>query len=87
MSLFMWQGYIIIVRSRSWEHIFADTVAARYWDDPTAFKPSRFLGDWPRDAFMPFSAGTSLFYVLSLTQIEARQARGDVWAGSMYFRT
>ncbi|GJE97102.1 cytochrome P450 [Phanerochaete sordida] len=29
----------------------------RYWDDPHAFKPERFHGDWPRDAFLPFSAG------------------------------
>ncbi|KAF8895567.1 cytochrome P450 [Infundibulicybe gibba] len=29
----------------------------RYWEDPHAFRPSRFLGDWPRDAFVPFSAG------------------------------
>ncbi|KDQ58619.1 hypothetical protein JAAARDRAFT_176655 [Jaapia argillacea MUCL 33604] len=29
----------------------------RYWEDPHSYKPSRFLGDWPRDAFMPFSAG------------------------------
>ncbi|OCH86802.1 cytochrome P450 [Obba rivulosa] len=29
----------------------------RYWEDPYAFKPERFLGDWPRDAFCPFSAG------------------------------
>lgn len=29
----------------------------RYWEDPFAFKPARFLGDWPRDAFLPFSAG------------------------------
>ncbi|KAI0047499.1 614/534 cytochrome P450 [Auriscalpium vulgare] len=28
-----------------------------YWDDPMAFKPERFLGDWPRDAFVPFSQG------------------------------
>ncbi|KAJ7589495.1 cytochrome P450 [Mycena floridula] len=27
------------------------------WEDPTEFKPSRFLGGWPRDAFMGFSAG------------------------------
>lgn len=32
---------------------------ARYWSDPYSFKPERFLGDWPRDAFVPFSAGTS----------------------------
>ncbi|KAK7682022.1 hypothetical protein QCA50_014986 [Cerrena zonata] len=30
----------------------------KYWENPHAFKPSRFLGDWPRDAFMPFSAGS-----------------------------
>jgi len=30
---------------------------ARYWEDPHAFKPERFLKDWPRDAFLPFSAG------------------------------
>ncbi|KDR79325.1 hypothetical protein GALMADRAFT_243295 [Galerina marginata CBS 339.88] len=29
----------------------------RYWDDPHAFKPARFLKDWPREAFLPFSAG------------------------------
>jgi len=29
----------------------------RYWDDPHKFNPSRFLKDWPRDAFLPFSSG------------------------------
>ncbi|EKM52729.1 uncharacterized protein PHACADRAFT_261335 [Phanerochaete carnosa HHB-10118-sp] len=29
----------------------------RNWEDPYAFKPERFHGDWPRDAFLPFSAG------------------------------
>ncbi|KZV71454.1 cytochrome P450 [Peniophora sp. CONT] len=30
----------------------------RYWSDPLTFKPERFLDpDWPRDAFVPFSAG------------------------------
>ncbi|KAF9465378.1 cytochrome P450 [Collybia nuda] len=29
----------------------------RYWEDPEVFKPARFLGKWPHDAFMPFSAG------------------------------
>jgi cytochrome P450 len=32
-------------------------LAAKYWDDPHSFNPSRFLGDWPRDAFLPFSGG------------------------------
>ena len=30
---------------------------ARYWKNPHKFDPSRFLGDWNRDAFIPFSAG------------------------------
>ncbi|KAF8638029.1 hypothetical protein AX16_010661 [Volvariella volvacea WC 439] len=29
----------------------------RYWEDPNPFNPSQFLRDWPRDAFIPFSAG------------------------------
>ncbi|EAU86314.2 614/534 cytochrome P450 [Coprinopsis cinerea okayama7 len=30
----------------------------RYWTDPHEFKPGRFLDpNWPRDAFIPFSAG------------------------------
>ena len=32
-------------------------MTARYWDDPGAFKPERFLGNYPRDAFIPFSGG------------------------------
>ncbi|KZP12182.1 cytochrome P450 [Athelia psychrophila] len=29
----------------------------RYWEDPHAFKPERFMDNWPRHAFLPFSAG------------------------------
>ncbi|KAG2031427.1 cytochrome P450 [Suillus americanus] len=29
----------------------------KYWEDPFAFKPERFLGDWNRDAFIAFSSG------------------------------
>ncbi|OJA11846.1 hypothetical protein AZE42_04071 [Rhizopogon vesiculosus] len=29
----------------------------KYWEDPHTFKPERFLGDWNRDAFLPFSGG------------------------------
>lgn len=28
-----------------------------YWEDPHAFKPDRFLGEYNHDAFLPFSAG------------------------------
>ncbi|TEB40155.1 cytochrome P450 [Coprinellus micaceus] len=28
-----------------------------YWDRPTEFVPDRFMGDWPKDAFVPFSQG------------------------------
>ena len=36
-------------------------LVARYWKDPHKFMPERFLGDWPRDAFIPFSLGISHF--------------------------
>ncbi|KAI0766849.1 cytochrome P450 [Trametes elegans] len=29
----------------------------KYWDDPEAFKPERFMGEYPREAFVPFSGG------------------------------
>ncbi|TCD70732.1 hypothetical protein EIP91_002108 [Steccherinum ochraceum] len=38
-------------------HIIALHHNPKYWEDPHKFDPSRFLGDWPRDAFMPFSGG------------------------------
>jgi Cytochrome P450 len=32
--------------------------AARYWANPEEFRPDRFMEpDWPKDAFLPFSAG------------------------------
>jgi hypothetical protein len=39
------------------EDLFISMAVARYWKDPYAFNPSRFLGDWNKDAFVPFSAG------------------------------
>jgi hypothetical protein len=36
--------------------------SARYWKDPYKFDPSRFLGDWPRDAFLPFSGGNCILF-------------------------
>jgi cytochrome P450 len=38
-------------------NLFLLCVLARYWKDPHTFKPERFLEDWPKDAFIPFSAG------------------------------
>ena len=35
----------------------ANITTARYWKDPHAFRPQRFMEDWPRDAFLPFSSG------------------------------
>ena len=34
-----------------------NSILARFWDEPESFKPERFLRDWPRDAFLPFSGG------------------------------
>ena len=42
-------------------------VVARYWKDPHSFKPARFLEDWPRDAFIPFSAGEYSSFFKSVT--------------------
>lgn len=45
--------------------------SARYWDDPYAFKPSRFLEDWPRDAFLAFSGGPRACIGRRFAEIEA----------------
>jgi len=37
--------------------MIVNSFSARYWKDPYKFNPSRFVGDWPRDAFLPFSGG------------------------------
>jgi len=44
-------------------------ILARYWTNPHQFNPSRFLGDWPRKAFLPFSSGKALGCRLSNTTI------------------
>jgi len=38
-------------------HVTALHYNPRYWKDPYTFRPERFLEDWPRDAFLPFSSG------------------------------
>ena len=43
---------------------FSRSLVARYWKEPHKFMPERFLGDWPRDAFIPFSQGMSRFIVI-----------------------
>jgi hypothetical protein len=54
-------GFIETVRQNvkiDWQLILIrPSPAAKYWDEPDAFKPERFLGEWPKHAFIPFSAG------------------------------
>ena len=65
--------------------LFSRGLVARYWKDPHKFMPERFLGDWPRDAFIPFSQGRFLFVsvVLSLLKITF-QVPGLVWEDGSY---
>jgi hypothetical protein len=51
--------YTITVRVKRYL-IYNDIViypAAKYWPDPYEFRPSRFLENYNKDAFIPFSAG------------------------------
>ncbi|KAG2009641.1 614/534 cytochrome P450 [Coprinopsis cinerea AmutBmut pab1-1] len=43
----------------------------RYWKDPHAFKPERFLGEWDKDAFIPFSAGARACLGRKFSETEA----------------
>lgn len=43
---------------------FLWVLIARYWKDPHKFMPERFLGDWPKDAFLAFSQGASPFITI-----------------------
>lgn len=38
-------------------HITGVHYNPRYWKDPHVFNPSRFLANYPREAFIPFSSG------------------------------
>ncbi|KAF9267532.1 cytochrome P450 [Marasmius fiardii PR-910] len=43
----------------------------RYWKDPHEFLPERFLGDWSRDAFVPFSVGARSCLGRRFSEIES----------------
>ncbi|KAF9528987.1 cytochrome P450 [Crepidotus variabilis] len=43
----------------------------RYWKDPHMYNPSRFLEDWPRDAFLPFSGGARACIGRKFSETEA----------------
>jgi cytochrome P450 len=42
----------------------------KYWPDPYEFRPSRFLEDYNKDAFMPFSAGARVCIGRRFSEIE-----------------
>ena len=41
--------------SISWSILIIST--EKYWPDPYEFRPDRFLGDYDKDAYLPFSTG------------------------------
>jgi len=43
----------------------------RYWPDPEEFKPERFLGEWPKHAFAPFSMGARSCIGRRFAEVEA----------------
>ncbi|KAG8773179.1 hypothetical protein FRC15_002220 [Serendipita sp. 397] len=43
----------------------------RYWPNPDKFEPERFLGDWPKAAFIPFSGGPRICLGKRFAEIEA----------------
>ncbi|KIJ37613.1 hypothetical protein M422DRAFT_177891, partial [Sphaerobolus stellatus SS14] len=44
----------------------------RYWPDPERFDPSRFLSEYTKEAFMPFSSGMAGCYHYRFSEVEAR---------------
>jgi len=42
----------------------------KYWRDPNEFRPSRFLENYPKDAFIPFSAGARVCIGRKFSEIE-----------------
>ncbi|KAI9449693.1 cytochrome P450 [Russula earlei] len=59
----------------------------RYWKDPHRFRPERFLGDWPKDAFIPFSQGISQSHQDSLSMSQKRIAGARACLGRRFFET
>lgn len=43
----------------------------KYWDKPEQFRPERFMGDYNRDAFMPFAGGPRACVGRRFSEIEA----------------
>ncbi|KAG7093329.1 hypothetical protein E1B28_007009 [Marasmius oreades] len=56
-------------------HVIVDVVGLHYnprhWEDPTEFRPSRFIREWPKDAFIPFSAGSHACIGRKFFEVEA----------------
>lgn len=56
------QGEKVVIPVPKGTQIALDTAGLHYnplyWEDPHAYKPDRFLSDYNRDAFLPFSAGS-----------------------------
>ncbi|KAG9046162.1 hypothetical protein FS837_004957 [Tulasnella sp. UAMH 9824] len=65
-SLFVPKGTEMLVSSSGLHY------NPRYWKDPKAFKPERFLEpDWPRDAFVAFSSGPRACIGRRFAEVEA----------------
>ncbi|TFY55986.1 hypothetical protein EVG20_g9110 [Dentipellis fragilis] len=45
----------------------------RYWENPHEFKPERFLGDWPRDAFFETEGIAILTMLMSRYKVEVKE--------------
>ncbi|GJJ06242.1 hypothetical protein Clacol_000433 [Clathrus columnatus] len=56
-------------------HLILDIIALhynpKYWSDPEKFDPSRFLGEWNRDAYVPFSGGMRACIGRRFAEVEA----------------
>ncbi|KDQ10983.1 hypothetical protein BOTBODRAFT_136260 [Botryobasidium botryosum FD-172 SS1] len=52
-------------------HISGVHYNPRYWEDPYEFKPERFLGDYNKDAFIPFALGARACLGRRFSEVEA----------------